>query len=127
MPVAIGVPIFIGWVSTDRGASRILPISLTFFAISNVIILSILIWITAIRLNRSDAVVREGERRYRDLIESLPQLVWTSSADGLAITRPQWVAYTSIPEGGNWVMAGWSRFTRMTGSEPSPVGKPLRK
>ncbi len=51
--------------------------------------------------------MREGERRYRELIESLPQLVWTSSADGLCdYLGPQWVAYTGIPEAGQ-LGYGW--------------------
>jgi PAS domain S-box-containing protein len=109
MPVAIGVPILIGWFQLigERAGFYRLELGLTFFAISDVIIFLILIWLTANWLNRSDAVVREVERRYRELIESLPQLVWTSRADGLCdYLGPQWVAYTGIPEGGQ-LGYGW--------------------
>lgn len=46
-----------------------------------------------------DAKLRESERRYRGIVESLPQLVWTARADGHAdyLSR-QWVEYTGIPE-----------------------------
>jgi len=40
-----------------------------------------------------------GEHRFRQLAESLPQLVWTCRADGWCeYLSPQWVAYTGIPE-----------------------------
>jgi PAS domain S-box-containing protein len=42
--------------------------------------------------------LRESEHRYRQLTESLPQLVWTCTADGQCdYLSPQWVAYTGIP------------------------------
>ena len=45
----------------------------------------------------ADALL-ESEHRYRQLTESLPQLVWTCSADGQCdYLSPQWVAYTGIP------------------------------
>lgn len=52
--------------------------------------------------------VRESETQLRTLIESLPQLVWTSTAEGLCdYLSPQWVAYTGIEEepqlGDGWV------------------------
>jgi two-component system, chemotaxis family, CheB/CheR fusion protein len=59
-------------------------------------------------LNRTDAVVREGERRYRELIESLPELIWTCNADGLCnYLGPQWLTYTGIPKTGQRGYAGW--------------------
>ena len=92
-----GALVFVGWITDTAALKSIMPI----------LDCNILIWLTAIWLNRSDAVVREGERRYRELIESLPQLVWTSSADGLCdYLGPQWVAYTGIPEGGQ-LGYGW--------------------
>jgi PAS domain S-box-containing protein len=109
MPIAIGVPILIGWLQLigERAGFYRYELGLALFAISNVIIFSILIWLTAIWLNRTAAVVREGERRYRELIESLPQLVWTCNADGLCdYLGPQWVAYTGIPEAGQ-LGYGW--------------------
>ena len=109
MPVAIVMPILIGWFRLlgERAGFYRFEVGLALFAISNVFIFSILIWLTAIWLNRTDDVVREGERRYRELIESLPQLVWTCNADGLCdYLGPQWVAYTGIPEAGQ-LGYGW--------------------
>ncbi|MEQ1693924.1 MAG: PAS domain-containing protein [Gemmatimonas sp.] len=42
--------------------------------------------------------LREGWTFYRQIAESLPQLVWTSTADGAwDYVGPQWVAYTGFP------------------------------
>jgi PAS domain S-box-containing protein len=52
--------------------------------------------------------LRAGEERFRALVESLPQLLWTCGGDGLCdYLSPQWVAYTGIPEreqlGSKWL------------------------
>jgi PAS domain S-box-containing protein len=109
MPVAIGMPILIGWFQLigERAGFYRSELGLALFAIGNVVVFSILIWLTAIWLNRTDDVVREGERRYRELIESLPQLVWTCNAEGLCdYLGPQWVTYTGIPAAGQ-LGYGW--------------------
>lgn len=41
-----------------------------------------------------------GELRYRNVTESLPQLVWTCTADGSCdYLGPQWLEYTGVPAG----------------------------
>jgi PAS domain S-box-containing protein len=48
---------------------------------------------------RAEAELRESERQYRTLAESLPHLVWTCRADGPCdYLSPRWVDYTGIPE-----------------------------
>lgn len=51
------------------------------------------------RLKRVEAALRDSERRWRDLAEAQPQLVWTCTPDGQCdyLSR-QWVAYTGKPE-----------------------------
>src|SRR5262249_4304449 len=50
-------------------------------------------------LIRIEQELRESESRFRQLAESLPQLVWTCRADGTCdYINPQFVAYTGIPE-----------------------------
>src|SRR6266542_1389141 len=50
-------------------------------------------------LIRIAEALRESESRFRQLTESLPQLVWTCRADGACdYISPQFVAYTGIPE-----------------------------
>lgn len=50
------------------------------------------------QLARVNAELQESELRFRQLVESLPQLVWSCEPDGsCAYLSPQWVAYTGIP------------------------------
>jgi PAS domain S-box-containing protein len=49
--------------------------------------------------NRAEKGLRESESRFRQLAESLPQLVWTCLPDGPCdYFGRQWVEYTGIPE-----------------------------
>ncbi|KPV54009.1 hypothetical protein SE17_06310 [Kouleothrix aurantiaca] len=49
-------------------------------------------------LRMAEEALRESEARFRQLAESLPQLIWTCGSDGLCdYLSPQWVAYTGIP------------------------------
>ena len=53
----------------------------------------------AAALQERDAALRESERRFRQLIDSIPQLVWTCQSDGRCdFLGKQWVAYTGVPE-----------------------------
>lgn len=52
--------------------------------------------ITARKL--AEASAQANERRFSQLVELLPQLVWTASVEGFCTyLSPQWVAYTGIP------------------------------
>ncbi len=48
---------------------------------------------------KADELARDSERRFRQLTESLPQLVWTCLPEGPCdyLSR-QWIEYTGIPE-----------------------------
>lgn len=49
--------------------------------------------------SRIETALRESEAKFRQLSESLPQLIWTCQADGACdYLSPQWVDYTGIPE-----------------------------
>jgi len=48
---------------------------------------------------RAETALLESENRFRQVTESLPQLVWTCNADGSCdYLSPQWCKYTGIPE-----------------------------
>ncbi|MDT4329055.1 PAS domain S-box protein [Methylomonas sp. MV1] len=48
---------------------------------------------------RAENELRESESRYRQVTESLPQLVWTCTPDGTCdYLSPQWVAYTGLSQ-----------------------------
>ena len=52
--------------------------------------------ITARKL--AEEAAQSNERRFRQLVELLPQLIWTTTVDGHCnYLSPQWVAYTGIP------------------------------
>ncbi|MEW5957485.1 MAG: PAS domain S-box protein, partial [Chloroflexota bacterium] len=51
------------------------------------------------RVRERTAALGESESRFRQLAESLPQLVWTCRPDGPCdYLGQQWVAYTGVPE-----------------------------
>ena len=57
---------------------------------------------------RAEEALIESQRQFRELSESLPQLVWTCRGDGYCdYLSPQWVKYTGIPEaeqlGSEWL------------------------
>jgi len=48
---------------------------------------------------QAEKVIRDNEKRFRELIESLPQLFWTCRVDGPCdYLSKQWVEYTGVPE-----------------------------
>ncbi len=48
---------------------------------------------------RAEDALRESENRFRQVTESLPQLIWTCRADGsFDYLSPQWCKYTGLPE-----------------------------
>ncbi|MDP3148535.1 MAG: PAS domain S-box protein [Ignavibacteria bacterium] len=48
---------------------------------------------------RAEEAIKDNEKRFRELIESLPQLFWTCRVDGPCdYLSKQWVEYTGIPE-----------------------------
>lgn len=56
---------------------------------------------------RADAALRESESRFRQLSDSLPQLVWTCTPAGdCDYLSQQWIEYTGIPAGPQ-LGSGW--------------------
>jgi len=48
---------------------------------------------------RAEAALQESEKRFRELSESLPLLIWTCRGDGRCdYLSPQWVEYTGVTE-----------------------------
>ncbi len=71
---------------------------------------------------RMEEALREGEARFRQLAESLPQLIWTCDADGACdyLSR-QWQGYTGRLEG-DLLGDGWLSVVH-----PDDVGKLAEK
>ncbi|MES2897989.1 MAG: PAS domain S-box protein [Pseudomonadota bacterium] len=89
----------------------------------------------------AETALREGEARVRALVDSLPQLIWSTRADGYCdYLSPQWTAYTGKPAaeqfGEGWlalvhpedrdgVQQAWSQATR--GGLPYDIEYRLRR
>ncbi len=59
---------------------------------------------------RAEAALAASEARYRQLVETLPQLVWSCAADGACTyLSAQWVAYTGIAEAAQLSLAWLDR------------------
>jgi PAS domain S-box-containing protein len=51
-------------------------------------------------LRREQDVLIESERKFRELAETLPELVWVAAADGkIVYYNPQWHTFTGLPKG----------------------------
>ncbi|HTK28409.1 MAG TPA: ATP-binding protein [Vicinamibacterales bacterium] len=121
LPPVILLPFFFGWLRWRGEAANLYDTTfgLAIYACANVFVLVTLIAINARTVNALDeqrtaadlatrAAIAESERRYRQLAESLPQLIWTARADGVwDYLSPQWVRYTGLPAaaqlGSRWV------------------------
>lgn len=100
LPLAVVLPVFVGWLRLlgERAGYYGFEFGLALFATANVCVFSFLIWRTALWLNRIDSTLSEERGHYRQLMESLPLLVWTCRPDGPCdYLGPQWVEYTGIP------------------------------
>lgn len=59
---------------------------------------------------RTERALHQEELRNRQMLEALPQLVWTCDAEGQAdYLSPQWLRYTGSSLGEN-LGSGWTRF-----------------
>lgn len=107
-PLSIALPFILGtlvnrWLASG-GATP--GIALAVLALGNVVLFLALIWGLALVLNRLGDQREEASRelaasefRLREIVESLPQLVWTCEAEGPCdYLGPQWVSYTGVPE-----------------------------
>ena len=57
---------------------------------------------------QAEDALKASEGRFRDLLEGLPQLIWTCAAEGgCDYLSPQWVTYTGVPAerqlGSGWI------------------------
>src|SRR6185312_12596947 len=108
LPIAIVLPVMLGWLRLQgqRAGWYGTEVGLALFAASNVLAFAILIWFAARNLNRLDAdrrasdlrrqqALREGEARWRALVEASAQIVWTADIHGhAAADSPSWRAFT---------------------------------
>ena len=108
LPVVVVIPVLFGWLrlAAQRAGLVGAEFGLSLFALSNITVFTALVFWTASRLQRYEAKrtraeesLRQSERRQRELLEGVPQLIWTCLPDGRCdFLSRQWVEYTGIPE-----------------------------
>jgi len=50
-------------------------------------------------LRKEQDLLKESERQFRELAESLPETVWSADTSGeIVYVNPQWAAYTGVPQ-----------------------------
>ncbi|MBF0529923.1 MAG: PAS domain-containing protein [Deltaproteobacteria bacterium] len=93
-------------VQTRAGAWFVIRI-MPYRTLENVIEGAVITFVNITEMRKAREAVRESEATFRQLIESLPQLVWTCRDDGSCdYPSPQWVEYTGMP-GSTQVGLGW--------------------
>ncbi|MFN7994453.1 MAG: PAS domain S-box protein [Bryobacteraceae bacterium] len=108
LPAAILVPVILGWLrwKGQQWGWYDSTFGVALSASGNIMAFVFLIWFNSRRVNRIEAArhrasayLRESEARYRTVVESLPQMVWTCLPDGRCdyLSR-QWIEYTGVPE-----------------------------
>ena len=71
----------------------------------------------SIERSRVQRTLRESERRFRQLADAMPQIVFVADADGnIEYFNRQWYEYTGLPEGGV-SRASWERVHTRGGLE----------
>jgi PAS domain S-box-containing protein len=111
LPLAIALPIFLSWLRLKGEHAGLFGAELAFalFATANIIIFTILIWISAKSLNTRTAQLNQSANRYRFLADAMPQIVWTAKPDGnVDYTNTRWFDYTgmTVEETKDW---GWKK------------------
>ncbi len=117
MPAAVLLPVALGWLRWQGQLAGLYDTAFggALFACAHVVSFSFLVWNSAAFLNRLDLArsqaerdlaertrqLRESEHHYRQVVESLPQMVWTCLANGKPdYFSHRWVEYTGVPQEG---------------------------
>jgi PAS domain S-box-containing protein len=70
---------------------------------------------------RTEEALRESERRWRNLTEALPQLVWTATPDGACdYFSTQWTQHTGVPDSN---LLGWRWLEVLHPDDREPTRK----
>jgi PAS domain S-box-containing protein len=99
LPLALALPLFLGWLRLKGEEVGLFGTELGFalFATANIVIFTILVWISARSLNRRTAQLIESAHRYRFLADAMPQIVWTAKPDGkVEYNNQRWFDYTGM-------------------------------
>jgi signal transduction histidine kinase len=82
LPAAVVIPAFIGWLVMEGQRAGLVPpvLSLSYYAVSSIVVFSTLIWLTAASLHRMDVRRQVAEEQVRTLNVELEQRVGERTA-----------------------------------------------
>jgi PAS domain S-box-containing protein len=93
--IAVGGLVLVGWLLGMSMYGTELGFAL--FATSNIIIVTILTWVSVKSLNTRTAESAQSVNRYRFLADAMPQIVWTAKPDGnIDYYNKRWFDYTGM-------------------------------
>ena len=83
LPAAVGLPVLAGWLIMEAQRAGLYPpvLSLSYYALSIIVLFSALIWMTAVSLNRIDVQRQKAEEEVRRLNVDLERRVTERTAE----------------------------------------------
>jgi two-component system, sensor histidine kinase and response regulator len=111
LPLAVTLPFVIGWLRLQGEHAGLYgtEFGLALFATSNIIMFTILVWVSARTLNVRARELVQSDYRHRFLADTMPQIIWAAKPDGnVDYFNQRWINYTglSLDETKNW---DWKR------------------
>jgi len=97
LPAILLVPVIFGWVQLRGQAAGYYDarFGVALMTLSTVIALTCFSSVIATSLARSDQRLRDGEQRFRALVDASAQIVWSTDATGTVMDdSPSWRAFT---------------------------------
>jgi len=109
LPWAVTLPFLIGWLRLKGEQARLYgaEFGLALFAVSDIVIFTVLVWIGAWSLNARTFELARSNHRFRFLADTMPQLIWTAKPDGnIDYTNQRWFDYTgmTLKQSKDWVL-----------------------
>ena len=99
LPAVLLIPLILGWIRLQgqRVGLYGTELGLALYATSNVVIFSVLVWLNARKMNKTEQSLEESRIHFSFLAEAIPQITWTARPDGwLDYYNQRWFDYTGM-------------------------------
>jgi PAS domain S-box-containing protein len=99
LPLVITLPLIFAWIrwKGEKAGWYDTGFGLALFTTTNMIVLGLVIWRNGHQLNALDQMRCDAEEKNHQIINSLPQLIWTCEPGGQCdFLSQQWVDYTGL-------------------------------